>query len=173
MIDRQPSVQSCSPFRCRPSRQGLVHRAVSLLSRPPASPLPSSFFGRETEETFNSDLRLPKITHFFSVTWHHRISDSTPALCYSSKRNVTACRTPQPNSTPLRSPPPHPRLRSLTDENTKRSHFQRQPIPNTTACALRIRTQPPHPGRAAKLGVPPPLRISHSFRTRSPRHCIH
>ena len=31
---------------------------------------------------------------------------------------------------------------------------------------------PPNPGRVAKLGVPPPLRISHAFRTRSPRRCI-
>ena len=173
MIDRQPSVQSCSPFRCRPSRQGLVHRAVSSLSRPPASPLPASFFGRETEETFNSDLRLPKITHFFPITWHHRISDSTPALCYSSKRNVTACRTPQPNSTP----PPQPASTPPTSKPHRRK-YQTKPFSAPThtkynrLCPSDTNPAPPTPG-VLPSWESPPLRISHSFRTRSPRRCIH
>src|ERR1039458_8500247 len=44
------------PESNRPAKpQGLVHCAVSSLSRPPTSPLFSNFFGRESDETFISD----------------------------------------------------------------------------------------------------------------------
>jgi len=45
------------PESNRPAKpQGLVHCTVSSLSRPPTSPFFSSFFGRETDETFFSEL---------------------------------------------------------------------------------------------------------------------
>jgi hypothetical protein len=47
------------PESNRPAKpQGLVHCAVSSLSRPPTSPLFSSFFGRESDETFISDTNI-------------------------------------------------------------------------------------------------------------------
>jgi hypothetical protein len=47
------------PESNRPAKpQGLVHCAVSSLSRPPTSPLFSSFFGRESDETLISDTNI-------------------------------------------------------------------------------------------------------------------
>src|ERR1035437_9751502 len=63
----------------RPAKpQGLVHCAVSSLSRPPTSPLFSSFFGRETDETFIRNARL--IAPVKRVAQHQRVRGRSGAV---------------------------------------------------------------------------------------------
>src|ERR1019366_2841640 len=59
------------PIKDRGSRQGLVHRAVSSVPRHPTPSLLSSFFGRETEETFVKLNFLAKILSLFSSICRH------------------------------------------------------------------------------------------------------
>jgi hypothetical protein len=60
------------PESNRPAKpQGLVHCAVSSLSRPPTSPLFSGSFGRETEETFNIHTNISYFLGFHSITYSH------------------------------------------------------------------------------------------------------
>jgi hypothetical protein len=70
------------PESNRPAKpQGLVHCAVSSLSRPPTSPLFSSFFGRETDETFIIDAIFIFLFPFIVNHFQTRKSELSPPQC--------------------------------------------------------------------------------------------
>src|ERR1035437_10285911 len=152
----------------RPAKpQGLVHCAVSSLSRPPTSPLFSSFFGRETDETFISHTFFNFLVLLVSITY--RPESLNPARLNAIRRNGDySCAYPTQPPRPIRLPRP-PRHRRA-----------RHPLHCRRRTPLHLRSRPirrpshlPHPlPRLPSLGLRPmllPLR-HHPHHPRLQRH---
>src|ERR1039457_5292995 len=89
----------------RPAKpQGLVHCAVSSLSRPPTSPLFSSFLGRETEETSN----IHTASTFFSSSFSTGYRPETPNSPRPGANLESDPSIPPPTPAPTAPPPPCP-----------------------------------------------------------------
>src|ERR1019366_9253585 len=100
-LRRHRGVTGTEPIKDRGSRQGLVHRAVSSLSRPPVHRPLSSFFGRETEETFNSHTPL---STFFSPLFQSfpglNIGILPAPMLYLELESVPMHTSPKPRGPP-------------------------------------------------------------------------
>src|ERR1039457_379890 len=89
----------------RPAKpQGLVHCAVSSLSRPPTSPLFSSFLGRETEETST----IHTASTFFSSSFSTSSRLETPNSPRPGANLESETCISHPNPAPNAASPPSP-----------------------------------------------------------------